>query len=49
MDMGSDGWYEEAKAWASSIGLLDNTGIQVDPKENCPRGAVVTFLERAYK
>ena len=48
MDMGSDGWYQEAKTWASGEGLLEGTGIQVDPKENCPRGAVVTFLERAY-
>ena len=45
---GGNGWYEEAKSWASDNGLLSGTGIRVSPDENCPRGAVVTFLEREY-
>lgn len=46
---GSDGWYKEARDWAKAEGLLDGTGISVDPNELCPRGAVVTFLYRIYK
>ena len=45
---GSNGWYEEAKNWATDNGLLRGTGIRVSPDENCPRGAVATFLEREY-
>lgn len=47
--IGSNGWYEEARGWAKGAGLLDNTGLSVSPEENCPRGAVVTFLNRVYK
>ena len=47
--IGSDGWYREARGWAMLEGLLDGTGIKVAPDENCPRGAVVTFLHRFYK
>lgn len=46
--IGENGWYEDAKNWASEAGLLNGTNISVDPDENCPRGAVVTFLERMY-
>ena len=45
---GRNGWYEEAKNWASGAGMLESTGIEVSPEENCPRAAVVTFLERMY-
>ncbi len=41
------GWYEIAGAWAAEHSLLDKTGLTVDPKVNCPRAAVVTFLYRA--
>ncbi len=43
---GKDGWYTEAGDWANSFGLLADTGLLTDPYENCPRGAVVTFLYR---
>ena len=46
--IGENGWYEDAKNWASEAGLLNGTNISVAPDENCPRGAVVTFLERMY-
>ena len=42
------GWYEEARDWAADEALLSDTGMVVDPKENCPRGAVITFLFRNY-
>lgn len=45
---GRNGWYEEAKTWANGAGMLEGTNIVVSPDENCPRGAVVTFLERMY-
>ena len=48
MGIGTNGWYEEAKAWANEAGLLSETGIAVSPDEQCPRGAVVTFLYRIY-
>lgn len=48
MGIGANGWYEEAKSWASGAGLLEGTGISVSPEEQCPRGAVVTFLYRIY-
>ena len=47
LGVGSNGWYEEAGAWAAEHSLLDKTGLTVDPKVNCPRAAVVTFLYRA--
>jgi len=46
--IGDNGWYEEAKNWANGSGLLAGTNLAVNPEENCPRGAVVTFLERMY-
>lgn len=46
--IGDNGWYEEAKNWANGSGLLTGTNLVVNPDENCPRGAVVTFLERMY-
>ena len=49
MGIGTDGWYEEARNWAISEGLLDITGITVAENELCPRGAVVTFIYRIYK
>lgn len=45
---GRNGWYEEAKGWAMGAGILKDTPINVAPDELCPRGAVVTFLERIY-
>ncbi len=48
MGIGSNGWYEEARGWANGAGLLDGTGLSVNPDELCPRGAVVTFLYRIY-
>ena len=44
---GTDGWYEEAGAWAEKLGLLADTGLTVDKNVDCPRGAIVTFLYRA--
>ena len=46
LGIGSDGWYREAGDWANGSGLLEDTGLLVDPAENCPRSAVVTFLYR---
>ncbi len=43
---GRDGWYTEAGDWANGFGMLSETGLLTDPNENCPRGAVVTFLYR---
>ena len=48
MQIGDNGWYEEARDWAAGESLLDGTGIRVSPDELCPRGAVVTFLYRIY-
>ncbi len=48
MGIGSNGWYEEAKKWASEAGLLYSTNIAVSPEENCPREAVVWFLYKMY-
>ena len=45
-EVGSDGWYEEAKTWAKENGYLGGTGLSVNPQEECPRAAVVTFLYR---
>lgn len=45
-EVGSDGWYREAGDWASGAGLLSDTGLLVDPHENCPRSAIVTILYR---
>ena len=44
---GTDGWYEEAGAWAEQLGLLADTGLTVGTDVDCPRGAIVTFLYRA--
>ena len=49
MGVGADGWYEDAGAWAEKDGLLKDTGLTANPKVNCPRGAVVTFLYREQK
>ncbi|MBR3934835.1 MAG: S-layer homology domain-containing protein [Clostridia bacterium] len=46
--IGENGWYEEAKGWAKGAGMLEGTNIVVSPDESCPRGAVVTFLEKIY-
>ena len=46
--IGDNGWYEEAKGWAKGAGMLEGTNLAVSPDENCPRAAVVTFLERMY-
>ena len=48
LGVGSNGWYEEAASWAKSKGILDGTGIAVDPGTQCPRAAVATFLYRVY-
>lgn len=49
MGVGSNGWYQEAKGWAVGKELLSGTGLTVAPEENCPRSAVVTFLNRIYE
>ena len=46
LGIGADGWYAEAADWAAQEGLLDDTGLTVDPGVDCPRGVVVTFLYR---
>ena len=46
LGIGTDGWYREAGDWANFSGLLKDTDLLVDPDENCPRGAMVTFLYR---
>ena len=47
LGVGTDGWYEEAGAWADKLGLLADTGLTVGTNVDCPRGAIVTFLYRA--
>ena len=44
--IGTNGWYQEAADWAATENLMEGTNLTVDPKVNCPRGAVVTFLFR---
>ena len=46
MGLGANGWYEVAEAWAIGAGLLENVGLSVDPREQCPRSCVVLFLYR---
>ena len=46
LGVGTDGWYEEAGAWATELGLLVDTGLIVDKDVDCPRCAIVTFLYR---
>lgn len=48
MGIGDNGWYEEARQWASGAKLTDDTGLEIIPDEPCPRAAVVTFLYRIY-
>ena len=48
LNIGNDGWYEAAAKWAEDNGLLKDINKKVAPDEICPRGAVVTFLERMY-
>ena len=47
LGIGRDGWYEEAAAWAEKEGLLRGAGLEVDPRTECPRGAVVLALYNA--
>ena len=46
LEIGTDGWYQEAVNWAEQNDLMYRTGLQANPGSNCPRGAVVTFLYR---
>ncbi|MBQ3404575.1 MAG: S-layer homology domain-containing protein [Oscillospiraceae bacterium] len=46
LDIGSDGWYQDAADWAINDYLLLGTGLTVQPGIDCPRGAIVTFLYR---
>ena len=46
LGIGTNGWYQEAADWAATENLMEGTNLTVDPKVNCPRGAVVTFLFR---
>ena len=46
LDIGPDGWYQDAADWAAADHLLDGTDLTAAPGVNCPRGAVVTFLYR---
>ena len=46
LGIGQDGWYKAAGDWANGCGLMEKTGLLVDPSEACPRCAVVTFLYR---
>ena len=48
MGVGDDGWYADARDWASAAGLLADTGLSVSPNEDCPRASVVTFLFRIH-
>ncbi len=43
---GTDGWYEEAAAWAEELNLLADTGLTVSPDVDCPRCVIVTLLYR---
>ncbi len=48
---GKNGWYEEARDWAGSNGLLEGTRITADrvsTETNCTRGDVAVFLYRCY-
>ena len=46
LGIGTNGWYEEAGAWAKGAGLLDGLSIEVAPGVFCPRCDVVLFLYR---
>lgn len=46
-DKGSQPWYADAVNWADQKKLLSGTGKTFDPKNNCPRADVVTYLFRA--
>lgn len=49
MKIGTNGWYEEARDWAKSEGLLDGTEFVISPDEPCPRAGIVYFLYKFYK
>ena len=49
MKVGTNGWYEEARDWAKSEGLLDGTSFVISPDEPCPRAGIVYFLYKFYK
>ncbi|MBO4897170.1 MAG: S-layer homology domain-containing protein [Clostridia bacterium] len=46
LEIGDDGYYEEAASWAKDNGLLENIEKKVSPYVACPRSDVVTFLYR---
>ena len=46
MGIATDGWYEEAAAWAKNAGLLNGIDLEVSPSVNCPRADVVLYLYR---
>ncbi len=49
VNYGADGWGDTARNWAISNGFTEDTDLEVKIGEDCPRGAVVTFLYRYYK
>ena len=49
MKIGTNGWYEDARNWANSEGLLDGTSFVVSPDEPCPRAGIAYFLYMFYK
>ena len=48
LGVGVNGWGAESRDWAFEEGLMDETGLEVDKNEMCPRAAVVAFLYRTY-
>ncbi len=48
MGIGDNGWGAESRDWAFTEGLTDETGLEIDKNEMCPRSAVVAFLYRSY-
>ncbi len=45
LGIGDDGWYEPAGWWVHDIGLQDFTGLDTDPKIDCPRYCTVMMLQ----
>ena len=45
LGIGTDGWYEDAAQWVSDTGLLAFTGLETDPKTDCPRYCTVMMLQ----
>ena len=47
LDVGEDGWFEEAAQWADSQKLLDGADLDISPDVECSRAPVAVALCRA--